>query len=92
MRAAKIILALTVLYIMTFYMADVAFCRSTSLTTTIIITVKAPPKTNLATNDTNAEMVEKLAKSHQMQEPHIKAETLDMNFLGEKVYTITDKL
>ncbi len=92
MRAVKIVLALVVLYIMTFYIADVAFCRSTSLTTTIIITVKAPPKTNLATNDTNADMVEKLAKSQQMREPYIKAQTPDVNFLGEKIYTITDKL
>lgn len=92
MKGAKIVLALVILYIMTFYIADVAFCREVSLTTTLIITVKAPPKSNLATNDKNADIVEKLAKSQMMAEPYIKAQTPDVNFLGEKIYTITDKL
>lgn len=92
MKGAKIVLGLIILYMVTFCIANVASCRSTSLTTTIFITVKAPPKSNLATNDKNTDMVEKLAKSQEMREPYIKAQTLDVTFLGEKIYTITGKL
>jgi hypothetical protein len=92
MRAAKIALTLVVLFIMTFYMADTAFCRSMSLTTTLVITVKAPPVTNLAVDDKNADIIEKLAESQKMMEPQIKAEKLDMNFLGKEIYTVMDKL
>ena len=95
MRGVKIVLALIMLCIMALYGAEAAFARSASLTTTITITVKAPPKSNVLESDKNAEMLNQLAMNQSMIHPHISEVgrmVENIKFSGEKVYTITDKL
>lgn len=92
MKGARIALGLILIMAMGLYIADMAFARSTSLTTTLIITVKEPPKSVLAQNDKNARMVEKIAKEQPMIRPQITEAVLDTTFAGKKVYTITDAL
>ncbi|NQU95606.1 MAG: hypothetical protein HQ549_05195 [Candidatus Omnitrophica bacterium] len=93
MRSGKrILLALVVLWAAVFLVQDVAFCRSTSLTTTLYITVKAPPKGNIAPSDKNLEAVEKIAKDQAMTAPNIKDVAPEIKFSGGKIYTITDTL
>ena len=68
---------------------DLALARSQSLTTTIVINVIPIPKTNLAPNDNNAQIVNELAGDQEMSQPCIR---LNTQVHGEQIYTITDKL
>ena len=88
----RILLALVVLWAAVFLVQDMAFCRSTSLTTTLYITVKAPPKSSIAPSDKNLEVVKKIAKEQSMVAPTIKDIAPEIKFSGGKIYTITDKL
>lgn len=93
MRGVKIALTLLVIGAMAFYTLDSALARSTSLTTTIIITVKNPdPKGALDPKDKDAQMIRELAKNQGMMYPRIRQVEKDAKFFGGKVYTITDKL
>ena len=88
----RILLALVVLWAAVFLVQDMAFCRSTSLTTTLYITVKAPPKTSIAPSDKNLEVVKNIAKDQSMTAPNIKDVAPEIKFSGGKIYTITDTL
>ena len=95
MKGVKIALGLLVFCAMTFCLADAAFCRSTSLTTTLIITVKKPPMVSVVPGDRNIDSLKELAKSQPMGSPHVKETAPDVKFSGDsggKIYTITDRL
>jgi len=92
MKGVKLLIGLIVLGVAFAGLSELAFARSTSLTTTLVITVKAEPKSSLAENDTNKEMLKTLAHGQKMESPYLRDVTPDITFSGEKIYTITDKL
>jgi hypothetical protein len=77
------------------WVSRAAFAGSQTLTTTMFVTVTAPPQSNLAETDENAQMLTQLAMNQSMMHPEIgQTERMeeDVKFSGEKVYTIIDRL
>ena len=91
MRSVRLIVAISLISAMMFSLADIAFARSTSLTTTIVIHVKGEPKEIIAANDKNAKMLREIAKHQPMLRPQIRNVSEDTGVYGAKVYSITDK-
>ncbi|MBN1353887.1 MAG: hypothetical protein JW994_04390 [Candidatus Omnitrophica bacterium] len=105
MKWLKTALALMLLACFVFSLNCVVYARSASITTTIVITVKAPPKDNLTALDKNAEIVRQVAEAQKMAQPFIKEEAKEtakeaannepvsnITLSGKKIYTVTDKL
>jgi len=92
MKGAKLLVGLLVLGLAFSGISELAFARSTSLTTTLVITVKGEPKASLAENDINKEMLKSLALDQKMKAAYVRDVTPDITFSGEKIYTITDRL
>ncbi len=95
MRGVNIVLVLTMFCIMGLWVSRAAFAGSQTLTTTMFVTVTAPPQSNLAETDENAQMLTQLAMNQSMMHPEIgQTERMeeDVKFSGEKVYTIIDRL
>lgn len=70
------------------FLSETAYGQSQRLTTTIVVTVRAVPQTNLLPDDTNAGIVHTLATDQPMSQPHIRV----TSGVEEKVYTIIDRL
>ena len=91
MRSVRLLIAITLISTMMLSLANIAFARSTSLTTTIVIHVKGEPEANIAPNDKNAKMLREIAKHQPMIRPQIRNVSEDTGVYGAKVYSITDK-
>jgi hypothetical protein len=80
---------------MALWVARAAFAGSQTLKTTVFVTVKAPPQSNVAKTDENAQMLTQLAMNQSMIHPEINRTGRmeeDVKLSGEKVYTIIDRL
>lgn len=90
MKKRQIVSLMMILFWMvTVGVIDLASASSASLTTTLVVIVKANPEGNLLPSDKNGPTVKELARAQAITQPYIKQ---DVNPSGEEVYTICDKL